>query len=460
MRHEIYHKTIQNPQASMPLVVPIMVICNTADDVLRDQVRANSARDLRWVKAEEPHSRPAIMIGGGPSVAESLDDIRRLVREGGVVFAMNGASKYIRGHGIAVDYQVIVDAKAETAQLVDPSAREHLLASQVHPSTLDAVPRAVLWHLALDDDMEALFPSERVKSGGYALLGGGAAVGNCALCVAFALGHRELHIFGYDSCHRQNASHAYSQPMNDLIPTVDTEWGGKVYTSSVAMKAQAEKFQITAQSLKQEGCKLHVYGEGLLQAMYLTPAESLTERDKYRRLWQTETYRAVSPGEAVVAEFLNVVRPDGLIADFGCGTGRAAVALSNAGHRVVLVDFADNCRDADAQSLPFLEWDLTRPCPISAPFGFCADVMEHIPPSDVDRVIRTIMGSAGAVFFQISTTADVMGALIGQSLHLSVHPPAWWQETFKRLGFAVAWSAEDAISCRFVVTRNPSDGEN
>ena len=110
------------------------------------------------------------------------------------------------------------------------------------------------------------------------------------MCVAYADGFREFHVFGFDSSHRDGAGHAYGQPMNDFIPTVEVDWADRVFTCSVAMKAQAEKFQITSQALKQMGCKIEVYGDGLLQHMYRTPPSRLSERDKYRLLWQFDGY--------------------------------------------------------------------------------------------------------------------------------------------------------------------------
>lgn len=450
--YQVVQKVYQNPHASQPLLIPILVLCNTSDEVLAENVRINAARDLQWLRAEKPHDRPAVMVGGGPSAAEYVEEIRALQKAGGDVFAMNGASKWLRSYGIVPDYQVLSDAKLETATLVDPEARAHLIASQVNPRTMEAVPNPIVWHLETGE-VEKNFPQQRVARGGYALIGGGAATGNCAMCVAFARGYRKFHVFGYDSSHRDGNGHAYSQPMNDLIPTIDVEWAGKAYTCSVAMKAQAEKFQITSQALKQAGCSIEVYGDGLLQHMYRALPSSLSERDKYRTLWQFDGYRQVAPGEFVAPAAMTMMEKPGPVIDFGCGTGRGAIAFAQAGFDVILVDFADNCRDEEALQYPFLEWDLSRPCPLRAPYGICSDVMEHIPTADVDAVISNIMGSAEKVFFHISTVPDVMGEIIHQTLHLTVRPHAWWFEKFNSLGYRIAFDECGENSSSFFVVK-------
>jgi hypothetical protein len=450
-RYEMTQKIIHNPHASGPLIIPILVICNTPDEVLNDHIRVNSARDLEWLSASGQHDGVAVMIGGGPSAADHIDDIRALKAAGATVFAMNGASKWARGHGIPVDYQVISDAKEETATLVDSGAAAHLFASQVNPKTIEAVKRPIIWHLETGE-VEQLFPEKRVKAGGYALIGGGAATGNCAMCVAFALGFREFHVFGYDSSHRDGKGHAYSQPMNDLIPTTEVQWGGREFTCSVAMKAQAEKFQITSQALKQEGCQIEVYGDGLLQCMYTTPPHSLSERDKYRLMWQFDGYRDIAPGEQCAAIAARFFDKPGPVIDFGCGTGRSSLRLKELGFDVILVDFADNCRDDEAFGLPFVEWDMSHPCPLLAPFGLCTDMMEHIPTDDVDAVVTNIMTSAAKVFFQISTVNDSFGAVIHQKLHNTVRPHEWWQSAFVRLGYSIHWQEKSDINSCFVVT--------
>lgn len=454
-KDEIIQMEYRNPHASAPLFLPILVICNTPDEEIRRNIKINSARDLEWMRAEPEHDRLAVMVGGGASIADFPDTIRKMQAAGATVFAMNGASKWLGAEGIAVDYQCILDAKEETHTLVDPNARAHLIASQVHPSTMEAVSNPIVWHCNTGN-IEQDFPPERIARGGYALVSGGSACGNSALSAAYAMGYRAFHIFGFDSCHRDGESHAYKQPMNTFIPNVPVKWGGRTFTASVAMKAQAEDFQITSQALKRLGCEFHVYGDGLLQTMYLTKPENLSEREKYRTLWQFSAYRQHSPGLRSVPEFLSRCSPgkDDLIIDFGCGSGKASAELRRLGFDVFLIDFTDNCRDEEAVDLPFLEWDLTRPIPASSEFGFCCDVMEHIPSDDVEAVLTNIMAASPATFFQISTVPDDMGEIIDCVLHLTVRPFEWWRDLFESLGYTVAWSDHDATGCQLLVRRN------
>ena len=280
----IVQMPIRNPDAENDLVFNVLVVCNTPDEELISNITHNAERDLPWVAFKEPHEKTAVLCGGGPSIADHLDDIRRKQAAGAHIYAMNATSQFLRENGIEPDAQVMADAKPETVGLYDPDTPLHSIASQCDPNMFEQPGHVVLWHLAMTEDMDKWFPEERQQAGGYALIGGGAAVGNSALCMAYVLGYRKFHLYGYDSSHREDESHAYQQDMNRFIPTTAVEWSGKKYISSVAMKAQAEKFQITGQALRNEGCEINVHGDGLLPAMWNTDASDMTMRDKYRMI--------------------------------------------------------------------------------------------------------------------------------------------------------------------------------
>jgi hypothetical protein len=441
-----------NPGATAPLILPVHVICNTSDDDLHYNIRTNSHRPRqiahRWVKSEDAHDRIAVLVGSGPSLKDTIEDVRRHREAGHDIFAMNGAAKFLDDNGITPDFQVMIDPRPETKQLIGP-AWGYLIASQCSPEIFDILPEAKLYHLqieGIDDDLPD-YPHP------FALVGGAASVGNTSTVLAYVLGYRTLHLYGYDSSHRDAQSHAFHQKMNDGEPNCLVVWNGKEYRTSLTMKLQAEKAQDTLRLLEGAGVKIHVHGSGLLPDMWNTPQEQLSEREKYIRMWSVAGYRQFSPGEEAAQTFLDVVKPDGLVIDFGAGTGRGALAISKAGVDVFMLDFASNCRDNECLHLPFLEHDLTEPCALRAPYGYCTDVMEHIPPAQVDLVIRNIMGSAETVFFQVATVPDNFGAVINQRLHLTVEEHAWWLETFQRLGYRVTFDRDIGQQSQFVVKR-------
>ena len=187
--------------------------------------------------------------------------------------------------------------------------------------------------------------------------------------------------------------------------------------------------------------------------MWNTPIEMLSEQEKYQRMWGYDAYRTVSPGEECVDTFLELCKPEGLVIDFGCGTGRAAIRIKEYGCFVQLIDFTDNSRDPKAMELPFRQHDLTEPISLMGRYGYCTDVMEHIEPEKVDAVIKNIMDAAKTTFFQISTIPDSMGEIIGQQLHLTVRPHSWWNDKFIELGYDVNWQHEGEIASMFLVKR-------
>lgn len=418
-----------NPGASMPLVLPINVVCNTDDDVLFEQIRENSKLKREWVNAVPAHSRVALMCGSGPSIRDDIKLIRAAWEAGATIFALNNCANFLAANGIMPDYQVILDARAETAELIGP-AKEHLFASQVHPSLFAKVPQAKLWQLDVGEQTDSLLPDDYPE---HALIGGAASVGNTALCLAYAMGYRTMHLFGYDSSHEDGKGHAVHQKINDGDPCAYVDFNGKPYLCSLTMKTQAERFMLTSKDLQALGVELHVHGHGLLPDMFRNPTK-VAEVDKYTEMWNHPSYRAFAPGEHYVGTFLDLVAERrGTLIDFGCGTGRGGLKLSKEGFYVTLVDFTENSRDEAARALPFKQADVTLPMHLRASFGYCTDVMEHLPTDMVGSAIHNIMECVGKCFFAISTVHDNMGAKHGHALHLTVRPASWWESKFKQL---------------------------
>ena len=170
--------------------------------------------------------------------------------------------------------------------------------------------------------------------------------------------------------------------------------------------------------------------------------KTMTEKEKYEKMWTAPDYRKVSPGEMAANTFLTTAKPKAgdEITDFGAGTGRGGLSLWAMGKmNVTMLDFASNCLDADLvtatekfpEQIRFREHDLTDPLEAHTRYGYCTDVMEHIPPDDVDKVLENILNAAQSVFFRISTVPDVMGPkYLKQPLHLTVESYGWWAKKF------------------------------
>jgi SAM-dependent methyltransferase len=447
--------TFQNPQASMPLRVKLDVVCNTPEEEILANVLTNSKAVKDWVKTEDPHDRIAVICGSGPSLADNLDEIKSRQEKGEELFALNGAASFLDRNGIHPDFQVIMDAQPCTAELVGP-AKTHLFASQCNPKCFEMAPGAKLWHSTYGDlevDRQDGFPEH---DSDYCLIGSAASVGNTALVLLYAMGYRTIHIYGMDSSHHDGQGHAFHQAINDGDPCTIVHYNGKEFVASFTMKLQADSFIPRAKQLQDAGCEIYVYGSGLLPEMWNHP---MSEQEKYESMWKHDQYREVAPGELVADKFIEVagVKSGDVVIDFGCGTGRGAKKIHDlTGCEFILTDFTSNSLDSDVKAgnwYTFYRHDLTEPFAIHSVLGFCTDVMEHIPPDKVDVVINNIMRASERVFFQISLVDDVCGALIGQPLHLSVHPYEWWLNKFEELGYRVEWSEDQGIAALFYISR-------
>lgn len=425
----------RNPDASEDLIIPVDLVCNTPDEIILSNIATNSKAKSDWLSVQDANTIPALLCGSGPSLIDSLPDIRERQEKGAKVFALNNAANILDSHGITADYQVICDARPKTLHIVGP-AKEHLFASQVDPKLFEAVPTARLWHLNVEEnmDMEKHLPP---YEGAYALVGGTASCGNVATCLAFAMGHRELHCYGYDSSHRNGEGHAAHQPINADEPYTTCEFMGTEYLTTFTMKSQSETFMRHEIALKDAGATIEVHGEGLLPDMWRwhrdTPLEE-REEQKYRLMWEKPSYRVWSPGETFHDAIIETLAPEegDSIIDFGCGPGRLTQKLSER-FAVLAVDFAENCLDSGV-TVPFVKANLwALPETVKGKFGVCCDVMEHIPPDRVDDVLINISRAVTAgCFFRIEYEPDVMGALIGAPLHLSVHDETYWTNKLRQ----------------------------
>jgi len=169
-----------------------------------------------------------------------------------------------------------------------------------------------------------------------------------------------------------------------------------------------------------------------------------SERAKYAELWSdVPDYRVHSPGQENVARFMEIMQPspDETLLDIGCGTGVAGLEFKQLGMNVSWLDITDAGLLPDVPHARFINaplwtrWD--RHWKHGFDYGFCCDVMEHIPTEYSMLVIDRIVSTCRTTWFQITLVPDQFGATIGQPLHLTVRPFGWWLERLKATGTVV-----------------------
>ena len=164
------------------------------------------------------------------------------------------------------------------------------------------------------------------------------------------------------------------------------------------------------------------------------------ERAKYSEMWtDVPAYRDYSPGMENVSRFMDVIKPDpgSDILDIGCGTGSAGLQFEKLGLIPYWIDITSAGLSPDVHYERFVEAALWSDWPDDFDYmnyGFCCDVMEHIPTEYTMLVVDRILSACETTWFQIALVPDQFGAAIGQPLHLTVKPFYWWLERLRLAG--------------------------
>lgn len=186
------------------------------------------------------------------------------------------------------------------------------------------------------------------------------------------------------------------------------------------------------------------------------------ERAKYQQTWEIPNYKDTSPGLNAVEHFMKLVKPKEAetLIDLGCGTGAAGLALARKGLWVYWTDLIPDVLDDEVNKERFVacpiwsrSWHVMRP--LGWDYGFCCDVLEHVPTEYTMLAIDRILTRCRTAWLMIATLPDGFGPLIGHTLHLTVRPIDWWLARISTLG--VVTDARDlSDNCNralFVVTR-------
>lgn len=207
---------------------------------------------------------PAVFVGGGPSLQNYAFKLAGLEAHSDI-FALNGAYNWLKERGIKSQYHVIADARPENAHFIDKEFDgTFLIASHCDKAVFDAVKgkNVIVWHRG-HEGMQDIVDPKRDKYVAY--ISGGSTVGMVSLSIAYTLGYRHMHLFGYDSCYQHEQGHAYPQPLNDDERTIEVDVYDRTFIAAPWMIAQVSEYMLLAPTLIEMGCEITTYGDGMLQ---------------------------------------------------------------------------------------------------------------------------------------------------------------------------------------------------
>ena len=173
------------------------------------------------------------------------------------------------------------------------------------------------------------------------------------------------------------------------------------------------------------------------------------EIDRYEAIWKIPAYSEVSPGEGLSAMFGKIAKPKAgeTLIDLGCGRGAGGLNLTGTyGLDVTYLDIVKVKGVPD----PHICQSLWEPIKLhKGPkgkarkwnYGFCCDVMEHLPKELTMLAIMNMLAVCEKVFFCIAFMPDrsdpkhrdVGFTVGGGQLHHTVENFVWWRDRFDEI---------------------------
>jgi 6-hydroxymethylpterin diphosphokinase MptE-like len=248
---------------------------NVEEAIILDHVRSAIRRGHPQIRPQAPTYDRIALVGSGPSLAETEQELVQAVREGAKLVTLNGAYHWCLAHNLQPRTQIVLDARPSNARFVQPEVPgcRYVLASQCAPEVWDAVagrPQVWIFHAStgLSGPLREIL--DTFYQGQWFGVTGGVTVLTRALNLLRALGYLRFDLFGCDSCWMHGEHHAMAQPENahDKCVRLRVWWPGdptkgRTFICSPWHLKQFEDFLQTIR-INGNNYQIAVHGHGLL----------------------------------------------------------------------------------------------------------------------------------------------------------------------------------------------------
>lgn len=242
----------------LPLVLNME--CTATQDEVESNIKATFARGYTgFMEHVGKYGGSVSLCGSGPSLEARIGNLT------GDVLAVNGAIKFLLDRGIVPKHAMLWDAAQVVAEFAEPHPdTTYFVASRCHPDVFERLKdcRVAVWHAGGDHDIHKLLSEYRPQE---PMVQGGTTGVTRGLYLAFALGYKDFHVFGADSCYVDGRTHvagASKMPENAMRAMVAGRW----FHTTAQWCAQIEEMKIIYPMMMQPevGANITTYDEGML----------------------------------------------------------------------------------------------------------------------------------------------------------------------------------------------------
>ena len=156
--------------------------------------------------------------------------------------------------------------------------------------------------------------------------------------------------------------------------------------------------------------------------------------------YSTETYKRIYDDAYTAIDnynYHNVVKDiyvdvyaayvNGKILDAGCGEGIHLKRMISSGHDAFGIELSTVCCDKYLQDIPHKNIDILSYAREGHSFDglICMDVLEHIPPENINETLMALSKLSNSAFLGIANHSDIIN---GVELHLIREDKNWWNK--------------------------------
>jgi hypothetical protein len=286
-----------NADATIPAEATLKVLdgvefagrVNVDDDTLLANVRSAIRRPYPQIRPQALTYDRVVLVGGGPSLADTEAELVDLVQGGAKLVTVNGSYQWCLERNLFPKTQIVMDARPSNARFLEPYVPgcRYVLASQCAPEAFDTVAgRPDVWIFHAVNEEAGAFREllDAHYLGQWFGVGGGVTVVTRAISLLRSVGYLRFDLFGVDCCFLGGHHHAYAQEENarDRAVPFDISPAGHPEITRTFQCApwMAKQFECVLQMMRVNGqhFQLAVHGDGLL-AYALAASADLQSRD-------------------------------------------------------------------------------------------------------------------------------------------------------------------------------------